>query len=91
MLAVINKYSGMVVINGQRKAKGELEEESKEEGFPGSSVVKEFTCQCRRHRFNPWSGKILHALEQLNLCTTMAEPVLQSPETATIEPVCRTY
>ena len=30
-------------------------------GFPGGLVVKEFTCQCRRHRrcqLNPWVGKI---------------------------------
>ena len=25
--------------------------------FPGGSVV-ESTCQCRRHRFDPWVGKI---------------------------------
>ena len=65
----------MVVINGQRKAK-ELQEESEEEGFPGGSVVKESTCQCRRHRFDPWSGKIPHVLEQLSLCATTIEPVL---------------
>ena len=34
-------------------------------GFPGSSVLKERTCRCRRHRFNPWSRKIPHASEQL--------------------------
>ena len=27
-------------------------------GFPGGSVVKESACQCRRHRFNTWIGKI---------------------------------
>ena len=27
-------------------------------GFPGGSVGKESTCQCRRHRFNPWVRKI---------------------------------
>ena len=27
-------------------------------GFPGGSVGKESTCQCRSHRFNPWVGKI---------------------------------
>ena len=30
---------------------------------------KESACQCRRHRFHPWSGKIPHAVEQLNWCT----------------------
>ena len=28
---------------------------------------KEFTWQRRRHRFDPWSGKIPHALKQLRL------------------------
>ena len=27
-------------------------------GFPGGSVSKEPTCQCRRLRFDPWVGKI---------------------------------
>ena len=34
--------------------------------FPGDSVV-ESACQCRRHRFDPRSGKIPHAEEQLSL------------------------
>ena len=28
---------------------------------------KQSTCQCRRHRFDPWPGKTLHATEQLSL------------------------
>ena len=43
-------------------------------GFPGGSVVKE------RHVFDPWSGKILHAEEQLSPWTTTTEPVLSSQE-----------
>ena len=31
-------------------------------------------CQYREHGFNPWSGKILHAAEQLRPCTTTIEP-----------------
>ena len=27
-------------------------------GFPGGSVVKKSTYQCRRHGFSPWVGKI---------------------------------
>ena len=34
---------------------------------------KESACQCRRHRFDPWSRKIPHALEQLSLCCTTTE------------------
>ena len=37
---------------------------------------KESTCQCRRHGFNPWSGKIPYAMEQLSWCITTIEPVL---------------
>ena len=25
-------------------------------GFPGASVGKESTCQCRRREFRPWGG-----------------------------------
>ena len=46
---------------------------------------KESTCQCRRHGFNPWSGKIPHAAEQLSSCATATEPVLQSPGAAPTE------
>ena len=34
---------------------------------------KESTCQCRRHGFDSWSGKIPHALGQLSLCATATE------------------
>ena len=34
---------------------------------------KESTCQYRRHRFDPWSGKIPHAAGHLSLCTTTTE------------------
>ena len=37
---------------------------------------KESACQCRRHGFDPWSGKIPHAAGQLSLCATTTEPVL---------------
>ena len=37
---------------------------------------KESACQCRGHAFDPWSGKIPHAAEQLSLCATTTEPVL---------------
>jgi len=39
---------------------------------------EESTCQCRRHGFNPWSGKISHASEKLSLCTITIEPVLHN-------------
>ena len=44
---------------------------------------KEYVCQCRRCRFNPWSRKIPHAAEQLSPSATTTEPGLWSPETTT--------
>ena len=34
-------------------------------GFPGGAVVENLPAQCRGHGFEPWSGKIPHAAEQL--------------------------
>ena len=34
---------------------------------------EESACQCRRHGFGPWSGKIPPATGQLSLCTTTVE------------------
>ena len=45
-------------------------------GLPWWLSGKESTCQCRRHGFDPWSGKIARAVEQLSPCATTAEPVL---------------
>ena len=36
---------------------------------------KESACQCRRQEFDPWSGKIPHATEQLSLCTKLLKLV----------------
>ena len=35
-------------------------------GLPWRLTGEEPACRYRRHRFNPWSGKILHATEQLS-------------------------
>ena len=40
---------------------------------------KEPTCQHRRHGYDPWSGKIPQATQQLSPRTTTTEPALQSP------------
>ena len=39
-------------------------------GFLWQLSSKESVCQCRGHRFDPWSGKISHGAEQLSPCTT---------------------
>ena len=54
-------------------------------GLPWWLSGEESTCQCRRHRFDPWSGKIPHAKQQPNSCTTTSEPMLWSPCAATAE------
>ena len=43
-------------------------------GLPWWSSGKESAFQCRGHGFDPWSGKIPHAVEQLSPSTTTTEP-----------------
>ena len=52
------------------------------EGLPWWRSGWESACQCRGHGFEPWSGKIPHAVEQLSPCATTTEP-------ACLEPVLR--
>ena len=47
--------------------------------FPGSPVVKTLHFHHRGHGFDPWSGKIPHATEQLG------------PRATTTEPACHNY
>ena len=49
------------------------QELNQNQGLPWWLSGKESDCQCRRHRFNPWSGKIPHAVGRLSPCTTTAE------------------
>ena len=42
-----------------------------QKGLPWWLSGKEFTCQCRRHGFDPWSSKVPHAVQQLSLCTQL--------------------
>ena len=51
-------------------------------GLPWWRSGWESACQCRGHGFEPWSGMIPHAAEQLSPCTTTTEP-------ARLEPVLR--
>ena len=50
-------------------------------GLPWWLSGKESACQCRKHKFDPWSGKIPHASEQVShvpqlpsLCSGAQEP-----------------
>ena len=49
--------------------------------FPGGTVVKNPPANARGHRFDPWSGKIPHTMEQLS----PSMPQLLSPHAATTE------
>ena len=43
------------------------------------------------HGFDPWSGKVPHATEQVTPCTTTTEPALYSSHATTTEPACCNY
>ena len=64
---------------------GVLERNGRILGLPSWLSGKEFTCQCRRHGFDPWSGKIPKATEHLSSCTTSIESTLESPGTTPAE------
>ena len=49
---------------------------------------KESTCPCRRHGFDPRSGKIPHATRQPSQCSTTTEPVIYSPGATAIRGLC---
>ena len=48
-------------------------------GLPWQLNGKGSACQCRRHRFNPWSGKTPYAAEPLSLCSIAIELQLLKP------------
>ena len=59
-------------------------------GLPRWHSGLESTCRCRGHGFNPWSGKIPHAAEQLNPCATTTEPVCHNYWSPRAEGPCST-
>ena len=48
-------------------------------GFPWWHSGWESACQCRGHGFEPWSGRIPHATEQLGPWATTTEPARLEP------------
>ena len=54
------------------------------QGLPWCLSGKESACQCRRHKFNPWSRKISHA-------PGAAKPVCHKFWACTLEPGSRNY
>ena len=67
------------------KIRRKKEKERKQRGLPWWLSGEESACQCRRHRFNPWSGRIPYTEEQLSPWATTTEPMIQSPWAATTE------
>ena len=57
------------------------------QGFPGGAAVKNPPANSgdTEPGFEPWSGKIPHAAEQLSPWATTTEPALQSPQATTPE------
>ena len=49
------------------------------QGLPWWCSGWESACQCREHGFEPWSGKIPHATEQLGPWATTTEPAHLEP------------
>ena len=45
--------------------------------FAGGYSGSESACQCRGHGFDPWSGNIPRATEQLSPCAATTDPALQ--------------
>ena len=56
-------------------------------GLPWWCSGWESACQCGGHGFEPWSGKIPHAVERLGPWATITEPARREP--ARREPVLR--
>ena len=66
-------------------------QENKPRGLPWWCSGWESTWHCRGHGFEPWSGRIPHAAEQLSPCATATEPALWSPRATTTELACHNY
>ena len=51
----------------------------KKRGLPRRLCGKESACKCRRHGFDPWSGRTPHATEHLSPCTQLPRSRAQEP------------
>ena len=83
------EMEGVSVRRGKQQAWWwETKDNNSHKGLPWWLSVAESPCRCRRHRFDPWSGKIPHAEKQLSfrapqlllsLCSRAQEPQLLKP------------
>ena len=58
---------------------------NRKRGLPWWPSGCESTCQCRKHRFNLWSRKILHATGQLVLCPQLPSQWSRAPDTQLLQ------
>ena len=70
-----------------------LDHKTTKRDFPGGAVVKNPPANAGRgHGFEPWSGKIPQAAEQLSPCATTTEPVSHNDWSLhTLEPAYHNY
>ena len=59
-------------------------------GLPWWRSDWESACQCRAQGFEPWSGKIPHATEQLSPCATTTEPASHNHWSLCAQSLCST-
>ena len=92
LLSYLTMSLVVTTINQERTKWFRREREKRyEQGLPWWLSGKESSCQYRKHGLNPWSGKIPKVLEQLSLCASTLQPVLQSLGSATPEPTHHSY
>ena len=70
-------WSGLPLPSPPRRHKWQKKETT---GLPWWLSGAEFTCQCRRHGFDPWSWKIQRVWEKLSLHTTLISLCLRAQE-----------
>ena len=78
-------------INGYQKSKSRASplRVSLARDFPAGTVDKNPLAKCRGLGFDPWSGKIPHALEQLSPCATSTEALRRAGAPQQKKPVHR--
>ena len=54
-------------------------------GFPGGSVIKESTCQCRRHEFDPWEDPLEKEMAIHSSILAQEIPWTEEPGRATVQ------
>ena len=69
----INETKSRKSVEKSNETKSWFFEKINKIGLPWWHSGYESACQCRGHRFEPWSGKIPHAAEQLSPFATATE------------------